>query len=169
MTDTNFPLSCKWVLWYHPVDETGWTKDTYQKISEIENLVDFFKIYNNFQSFNKGMFFLMRDRIFPQWEDECNIEGGYWSFKIPKQVSDKAWFDLSATCLGESLTKDKNDMYNINGISYSPKINNTIIKILNRDANKNDHNQLTDKIENLHPSTSQFKPHIENKDEFVTN
>ncbi len=60
------------------------------------------------------------------------------------------------------------DMFNINGISYSPKINNVIIKILNRWADKNDSNQLTEKIENLHPSTSQYKPHIENKDEFVT-
>jgi hypothetical protein len=59
-------------------------------------------------------------------------------------------------------------MVNINGISYSPKINNVIIKILNRWADKNDASQLTEKIENLHPSTSQYKPHIENKDEFVT-
>jgi hypothetical protein len=43
-----------------------------------------------------------------------------------------------------------------------------IIKILNRWADKNDASQLTEKIENLHPSTSQYKPHIENKDEFVT-
>jgi hypothetical protein len=43
-----------------------------------------------------------------------------------------------------------------------------IIKILNRWADKNDSSQLIEKIENLHPSTSQYKPHIENKDEFVT-
>lgn len=162
-----YPLNIKWVLWYHPIDESGWTKDTYQKIAEISSLEDFFKTYNNFNSFNKGMFFLMRDQIFPQWEDESNINGGYWSFKISKQVSDKAWFDLSACCVGESLTKNTNDMFNINGISFSPKINNSIIKILNRDSTKNDSNQLTEKIENLHPSTSQFKPHLENKDEFV--
>ena len=44
-----------------------------------------------------------------------------------------------------------------------------LIKILNKDSEKNNPNQLTDKIENLHPSTSQFKCHIENKDEFVKN
>jgi len=60
-------------------------------------------------------------------------------------------------------------MFNINGISYSPKINNVIIKILQRNSDKNDPAQLTERIENLHPSTTQFKAHIENKDEFVTN
>ena len=60
-------------------------------------------------------------------------------------------------------------MYNINGISYSPKISNVIIKILNRNSDNNDPTQLTEKIENLHPSTTQFKAHIENKDEFVSN
>ena len=115
------------------------------------------------------MFFLMRKDIFPQWEDESNINGGYWSYKIGKNVAEKAWYDLACACIGECLTKNPDDMYNINGISYSPKINNVIIKILNRHCDKNEASQLTEKIENLHPSTSQYKCHIENKDEFVNN
>ena len=55
-----------------------------------------------------------------------------------------------------------------NSIINGGLINNVIIKILNRWADKNESSQLTEKIENLHPSTSQYKPHIENKDEFVT-
>ena len=58
-------------------------------------------------------------------------------------------------------------MDNINGISFSPKINNCIIKILNKSIDKNDSAALTEKIQNLHPSSSQYKPHVENKDEFV--
>lgn len=165
--NSNNPLHTSWVLWYHSIDEPHWTKDTYTKVAEINSVENFIGVFNNFESFNKGMFFLMRKDIFPQWEDESNINGGYWSYKIPKNVADKAWYDLAASCIGECLTKNIEDMYNINGISYSPKINNSIIKILNRYSEKNDAKQLTDKIENLHPSTSQFKPHIENKEEFV--
>ena len=163
------PLNTPWVLWYHSLDEPNWTKDTYTKVAEIFTVEEFIGVFNNFSSFIKGMFFFMRKDIFPQWEDESNIDGGYWSFKIAKNVAEKSWFELAASCIGECLTKNPDDMYNINGISYSPKINNVIIKILNRDAEKNDASQLTEKIENLHPSTSQFKAHIENKDEFVTN
>jgi len=163
----NHPLNTPWVLWYHSIDEIHWTKDTYVKVAEMNTVEDFLGVYNNFESFGKGMFFLMRKDIFPQWEDESNINGGYWSYKIGKTIAEKAWYELSAACVGEILTKNVDDMFNINGISYSPKINNVIIKILNRFSEKNDSGQLTEGIENLHPSTSQFKSHIENKEEFV--
>ena len=162
-------LHTSWVLWFHSLDDTNWTKDTYTKIAEINSVEEFLGVYQDFDTFGKGMFFLMRKDIFPQWEDESNIKGGYWSYKIGKTVAEKAWFELSCACIGECLTKKPEDMFNINGISYSPKINNVIIKILNRHSEINNQIVLNDKIENLHPSTSQFKSHIENKDEFVSN
>ena len=167
MEGDSYIANTPWVLWYHSLDEKEWTKDTYTKICELKSLKEFFATYNSFSSFMKGMFFLMRKDIFPQWEDESNINGGYWSFKIPKQVGDKAWYDISAACIGECLTKIPENMDNINGISFSPKINNCIIKILNKSIEKNDSAALTEKIQNLHPSSSQYKPHVENKDEFV--
>lgn len=167
MTSQN-PTHTPWTLWYHAIEDSNWTKDTYTKVADIYSIEQFIGVFRQFPSFTKGMFFLMRKDIFPQWEDESNIDGGYWSFKIGKNVSEKTWYELAASCIGECLTVNPDNMININGISYSPKINNVIIKILNRWADKNDSNQLTEKIENLHPSTSQYKPHIENKDEFVT-
>jgi translation initiation factor 4E len=161
-------LHTSWVLWFHSLDDTNWTKDTYTKVAEIISVEEFLGVYQDFDTFGKGMFFLMRKDIFPQWEDESNIKGGYWSYKIGKSVAEKAWFELSCACIGECLTKKPQDMFNINGISYSPKINNVIIKILNRHSELNNSIILNDKIENLHPSTSQFKSHIENKDEFVS-
>lgn len=161
-------LHTPWVLWFHSLDDTNWTKDTYTKVAEINSVEEFLGVYQDFDTFTKGMFFLMRKDIFPQWEDESNIKGGYWSYKIGKSVAEKAWFELSCACIGECLTKKPEDMFNINGISYSPKINNVIIKILNRHSELNNSVILNDKIENLHPNTSQFKSHIENKDEFVS-
>jgi hypothetical protein len=161
-------LHTPWVLWFHSLDDTNWTKDTYTKVAEMNSIEEFLGVYQDFDTFTKGMFFLMRKDIFPQWEDESNIKGGYWSYKIGKSVAEKAWFELSCACIGECLTKKPEDMFNVNGISYSPKINNVIIKILNRHSELNNSFILNDKIENLHPSTSQFKSHIENKDEFVS-
>jgi translation initiation factor 4E len=161
-------LHTPWVLWFHSLDDTNWTKDTYTKVAEMNSIEEFLGVYQDFDTFTKGMFFLMRKDIFPQWEDESNIKGGYWSYKIGKSVAEKAWFELSCACIGECLTKKPEDMFNVNGISYSTKINNVIIKILNRHSELNNSFILNDKIENLHPSTSQFKSHIENKDEFVS-
>lgn len=167
--EPKYILNDTWVLWYHSLSDKEWTKDTYTKITEINSLEKFFMTYNSFKTFNKGMFFLMRKDIFPQWEDESNINGGYWSFKIPKLISDEAWFNLSSCCIGECLTKVVDDMDDINGISFSPKINNCIIKILNKSSEKNKSEKLTEKINSLHPSSCQYKKHIENQSEFVNN
>jgi len=157
----------KWILWYHPINENSWTKDTYTKVAEISSIKEFIELFNTFPSFLKGMFFLMREGIFPQWEDEQNINGGYFSYKISKNVAEKAWFDICACCIGEFLTKDEKHMKTINGVSYSPKINNCIIKILNNDTSMGHADVLRCGIENLEPYQSQYKPHMENASEFV--
>jgi len=169
MTNKMHSLHTPWTLWYHDIDEKEWTKDTYRRISDIYSLEDFWNLYNKIETFNKGMFFLMRKDIFPQWEDESNINGGYWSYKIPKRISNQAWIDLSSACIGELLMSDINEWDNINGISYSPKINNSVIKILNRYSTKNDKKYLSKVIDHLPPDDSQYKCHMDNKNEFVSN
>ena len=42
MEEQVYHLNTNWVLWYHPLDEPNWTKDTYQKLIEISTLEDFF-------------------------------------------------------------------------------------------------------------------------------
>ena len=86
MTSQN-PTHTPWTLWYHAIEDSNWTKDTYTKVVDIYSVEQFITVFHQFSSFTKGMFFLMRKDIFPQWEDESNIDGGYWSYKIGKNVS----------------------------------------------------------------------------------
>jgi hypothetical protein len=160
-------LNDTWVLWYHPINEQAWTKDTYEKIVEIQTIKEFYEMVNSFPSFLKGMFFFMRKGIFPQWEDEQNIKGGYFSYKINKQLAEEAWINCCKACIGESVTTKPEDMVDINGISYSPKISNCIIKILNANINKGKKDYLSVDIPHVHPNSSQYKPHMENAKEFV--
>lgn len=160
-------LNQRWVMWYHDVDESSWTKETYKHVATFSNWAEFWSFYDQIPTWLNGMFFLMRDGIFPQWEDKQNIRGGYWSYKIPKAIGDEAWIQLSAQIVGESATKKLTDMYYINGIAISPKINNCIIKILNRDSNHSDSERLTADIPYLPPESVAFKAHLDNRNEFV--
>jgi len=160
-------LNFQWTLWYHEVDDHRWTKESYQKIYTFTNWAEFWAFYDQMPTWLNGMFFLMRDGIFPQWEDEQNIRGGYWSYKIPKVIGDEAWVQLSSHVIGECATKKLTDMYYVNGIAISPKINNCIIKILNRDAKHADNDRLTSEIPYLPTETVAFKAHLENREEFV--
>ena len=67
---------------------------------------------------NSGMFFIMKEGIYPLWEDNQNINGGCWSYKIIKKDAYKAWVQLAVSLIGESLSTETNF---INGISISPK------------------------------------------------
>ena len=75
------------------------------------------------------MFFFMRKGVEPLWENEANINGGMWTFKLTKPDSNYMWKTLMAAVCSNTITLNPEDMKNINGISVSPKITNCIIKI----------------------------------------
>jgi hypothetical protein len=129
----NMKLSNKWTLWYHNINDNDWSEGSYTKVKELTELNDYCEIVKYIDNVYAGMFFLMKDTIFPRWEDINNIDGGYWSFRILKKDSITTWNKLMAYVIGNTLT---DGMDEINGISISPKINNCIIKIWNKDYNK---------------------------------
>ena len=140
----------KWIVWYHNPSDKNWNIESYKDIVEISSLEDFCVLKNSWDSclpkINEGMFFLMRKTnngcIYPRWEDKHNKNGGYWSFKVPKEHSSTAWFELMVYIIGEHGTNDPNNTMQINGISVSPKKNFCIFKIWNKDYNKSNKNNF---------------------------
>ena len=122
-------INDKWDIWYHSITDNNWSKDSYKKIFTIENLLDYKYITDTYQQnhYQNGMFFCMKEDIFPNWEDPDNRNGGCLSFKIPSVKIIEEWNDLLLKCIKELTLKDNND--EINGISISPKKEFNIIKI----------------------------------------
>ena len=160
-SDNNFNnLNNKWVLWYHDPLDTGWDINSYKKLQEISNMKEFWEIYKFMDNniVENSMLFMMRDGIKPLWEDEKNVPGGCWSFKVSKGNLCEIWLNLSAYLCGEFLISDKNNYTLLNGISISPKKNFCIIKIWNDNKKKNSLKYLT-KIKDLPFETCIFKEH----------
>ena len=86
-------------------------------------------IFDHFRTYvdQPKMFFLMKNGIFPNWEDPSNRLGGCLSFKVSSTNVIKEWSDIFLKCILEELLKDGNDK--INGLSISPKKEFNIIKI----------------------------------------
>lgn len=128
-------LNSKWVFWYHDPENTKWDIKSYQKIFSFDTVEKFWSLHKSIENemINSGMFFIMKEGIFPLWEDNSNINGGCWSYKIVKKDAFKAWVQLAVSLIGESLTSEDNF---INGISISPKKGFCIIKIWNSDSTK---------------------------------
>ena len=105
------------------------------------------------------MFFLMKEGIMPIWEDPCNANGGYLSFKVPKRNANDIWKKLSAGFVGNSLTEESNKMTYITGISISPKISNCVMKIWNNTSSITDCYMFTKEIDYLNPDTLRYNKH----------
>lgn len=129
---TTLYLNDIWRYYYHDPYNTDWTYKSYLKLSDVSDINDFWYTHNSIKHIiNNGMFFIMREYVFPCWDDENNLNGGCFTIKILKQNSSEFWENISIKLLGETLLKGDNieKWNNINGISISPKKSFCIIKI----------------------------------------
>lgn len=145
MDENKHKTNTKWNFWYHDPEDTSWEIESYQKIFSFDTIEDYWALHKSIKNdmLNSGMFFLMRDGILPIWEDTKNIDGGCWSYKIIKKDAYKAWVQISAVLIAESISCESNT---INGISISPKKGFCIIKIWNNDKEKSDIKYIADNI-----------------------
>ena len=89
----NYQLNTNWCLWYHSINDTNWNKNSYQNLYTIKNLYDLKSLNDSIEKIHlqNGMFFLMRENIFPTWEDPDNREGCCISFKISGDILKEQW------------------------------------------------------------------------------
>lgn len=119
-----------WTLYFHEPSDDNWTMPSYLRVGDISSIEDYaaarYALKNRVPD---GMFFLMREHVFPCWDDKNNLEGGCLSIKLPKRVVEPFWEELCVRTLSETLAKKKEDAHIVNGISVSPKLFYSIVKI----------------------------------------
>lgn len=132
-----YNLKDKWILWFHSITDNDWSKSSYKELSKVENLFDYqyFKDIFKQDHYQNGMFFLMKENIFPTWEDPDNRNGGCLSFKVSSIDIIDEWSELLLRCITGNILIDNNQ--EINGISISPKKEFNIIKVWFKDSNFN--------------------------------
>ena len=119
-----------WSFYYHDIYDTDWTYKSYIKLIDISCTDDFWMLNNVIEDkFSNGMFFLMREHIFPCWDDKENVNGGCFTMKVLKKDSFTFWEKMSIFLLGETLVDGDDKWEDINGISISPKKYFCIVKI----------------------------------------
>ena len=127
----DYPLNTNWVLWYHSINDKSWTKSSYKKIYTINNLYELYGLHDVVQKFHlqNGMFFLMREDVFPTWEDPDNREGCCVSYKVPGKVLQEEWVNIVNRVVTEDILVDTKSWSLVNGVSIAPKKEFNIVKI----------------------------------------
>ncbi len=129
-------LNDTWNVFFHDPFNSIWTNNSYVFIDTISTIEDTMcHLHYQHNNIHKGMFFIMRDGIYPCWDDPNNINGGVLSLKVLKEDVAKFWHNLLIRIVGETiLIKEKREHWNlINGISISPKKYFCIVKIWIKD------------------------------------
>ena len=133
----NTKLNNTWQVWYHH-EKDNWKISGFRNIFKIETIKDYWKLFNNWDKLggiNSKNFFIMKENIKPIWEDENNMKGGCWSYKINNHQTNELWNDLSLYLITNQLSKIKDDIL---GISIClKKKNNSVIKIWNKSNQNN--------------------------------
>lgn len=129
-----------WCFYFHDPYDSNWTNNSYKLLGTLSTVEEFWQHHNCIKEhINKAMFFLMRDYVFPCWDDAANIEGGCISIKVLKDQVSTFWEDICIKVLGECLlTEGHRQHWNlVNGISCSPKKHFCIVKIWVKDETLN--------------------------------
>jgi len=132
-TPTMLYLNDTWSSYFHNPLDDDWRNESYQKLIDIGSAEDFWAFQKSVgDHINNGMFFIVREHVFPCWDDPSNINGGCISIKIGKENMTEYWQRLCSKLLTETLLKkDYRNAYwsHVNGISTSPKRHFCIVKI----------------------------------------
>lgn len=128
---SDLKLQNEWILWNHGLNDKSWSNDSYKNIFEYKNLYDLKIYFDNLDilQLQNSMYFIMRDGIFPTWEDKNNKNGCCASFKVLSNDILETWKLLLQNILCENIHKNIQKYDNINGLSISPKKEFNIIKI----------------------------------------
>lgn len=122
-----------WGLHFHDPYDNNWNYDSYMNLGTMSTVREFWNYQNSLgEKVQNGMFFIMREHIFPCWDDENNRHGGCLSIKILKQDLVQFWETVSMRLLGETLLLPEFRSLHwdqVNGISSSPKKHFCIVKI----------------------------------------
>lgn len=140
MTEDLF-LNDVWSIYFHDPNDSNWTHSSYVHLGDISSVNDYWNhALASKDNIHKGMFFIMREHVFPAWDDPCNLKGGCLSLKVLKDDMQRFWEDLCIKLLGEMLVLNRAsdiDWSKVNGISTSPKKHFCIVKIWLQDQDLN--------------------------------
>lgn len=138
MDDIQYPLHTGWdLLIYKSTTKYDWDENNLKKVATVCSVDEYWDLFSQLEQhhpdiFNTHSTYFMRTGIPPKWEDASHIQGGAWSFVVPKKMALPFWKEFSMSLVGEYMVHtSKECSCTILGMSMSPKKHNVSIKIWN--------------------------------------
>ncbi|KAM3512820.1 hypothetical protein MY11210_003525 [Beauveria gryllotalpidicola] len=109
--------------------------------TRIESVQDFWRYNNNTpvaQIKMRESIYLFKSGFRPVWEDRRNINGGSWTFRVPRAQGPEFWTKVQLLAIGEKLQEalGENTDDTICGVGLSVRFKYHLVTVWNRDASK---------------------------------
>ncbi|KAI0194003.1 eukaryotic initiation factor 4E, partial [Xylaria flabelliformis] len=120
-------------------DDSNYQASLEQLGTQIESVQDFWRYNNNTpvdQIKMRESLYLFKSGFKPIWEDRRNIQGGSWTFRVPKSNGPDFWTRIQLMAIGETLQEALAEGDQICGVGLSVRFNSHLISIWHRDASK---------------------------------
>lgn len=113
---------------------------TLEQLGEpIQSVQEFWRYNNNTpvsQIKMRESIYLFKQGFKPIWEDRRNINGGSWTFRVPKEKGPDFWTRVQLMAVGEKLQAVLDTGDQLCGVGLSVRFNSHLISIWHRDASK---------------------------------
>jgi len=152
-TNEDYLLDEVWTLYFHDPHDPCWKTESYVRLADISSARDYASVAHVIEEkIIHGMFFVMREQVYPCWDDKYNIDGGCVSMKVSKRDAKRFWDETCKRMLSESLYLPRGmsgedhcssgassaSVANINGLSISSKPLHSIVKLwMSKEAAQN--------------------------------
>ncbi|PHH84174.1 hypothetical protein CDD83_2363 [Cordyceps sp. RAO-2017] len=123
----------------HKPDDGEYNVQLEQLGSQIESVQDFWRYNNNTpvdQIKMRESIYLFKSGFRPVWEDRRNLNGGSWTFRVPKSAGPDVWTRVQLLAIGEKLQTALDEGDQLCGVGLSVRFNSHLITIWHRDSSK---------------------------------
>ncbi|KYK55653.1 putative translation initiation factor 4e protein [Drechmeria coniospora] len=123
----------------HSADEADYTVHLEQLEIQIASVQDFWRYHNNTPVDRIQMresIYLFKEGFRPVWEDRRNLNGGSWTFRVPKAAGPDFWTRIQMLAIGEQLQSALADGDQLCGVGLSVRFSSHLITVWHRDSSK---------------------------------
>ncbi|PGH11283.1 hypothetical protein AJ80_07182 [Polytolypa hystricis UAMH7299] len=133
------PLQYRWAVWYEKHSESSsanFDDRLYLLYEDIADIATFYRVYNNYPWEKvklRDTVHIFRKGTKPIWEDPENVNGGCWTFRVPKAKSQSFFHEIAILCLAnefQAALEAEHD--HVLGISTSVRFNSDVISVWNK-------------------------------------
>lgn len=130
MADRDEFFNDTWRVYAHHPQDSDWTHSSYKPVGMLSCASDFWSIWNAAEPvIERTMLFVMREHIFPSWDDPACINGSIAAAMVTDTEAAPAFLEIAQRAVGETLLRDPVAWADVNGVSIGPKRASCVIKV----------------------------------------